>query len=62
MQNKYTLYIGLNDRDSLISYDIIYSIRMINSLLNNYHYTYYIANGYSFNEEKTLIYILYNTV
>lgn len=55
---KYTLYIGLNDRDTEVSLDINKSIKTINEYFKNYKYTYFIASGMSTSLEHTLIYIL----
>ena len=57
---KYTLYIGLNDRDTLISLDVNKSISIINEIFNGYKYTYFIANGMSLSLEHTLVYILFD--
>ena len=55
---KYTLYIGLNDRDTEVSLDINKSISIINKYFKDYKYTYFIASGMSTSLEHTLIYIL----
>ena len=55
---KYTLYIGLNDRDTEVSLDINKSIKTINEYFKDYKYTYFIASGMSTSLEHTLIYIL----
>lgn len=44
---KYTLYIGLNDRDTEVSLDINKSISIINKYFKDYKYTYFIASGMS---------------
>ena len=57
---KYTLYIGLNDRDTEVSLDINKSIKTINEYFKDYKYTYFIASGMSTSLEHTLIYILFD--
>ncbi len=59
IKNKYTLYIGLNDRDTHINLDIEKSIEFINNILKCFKYTYFIAKGKSSNLENTLIYVLF---
>lgn len=59
IKNKYTLYIGLNDRDTHINLDIEKSIEFINNILECFKYTYFIAKRKSSNLENTLIYVLF---
>ena len=59
---KYTLYIGLNDRDTEVSLDINKSISIINEYFKDYKYTYIVKIVIFFTKKSGLFHRKYKKV